>query len=550
MGGSIGAPEVAPRRDRTAIATLALLSLLPVLPTLHRLGLTSDDYAILFGFEQVRDGPWSQIFAFIFERYATRPAQGLASAMLYYAFGLDPLPYVLVLLALIAGSVVLFWSLLLRLRVEPVLAFAAAALFAVLPQLSTVRVWFATLCVAAAMILFLQGAHCLLSWLRCRRASSAVAVSLLWALSIAFYELFIPFMVAMLAYAWWRQAGSDLRARGPVAAWSLLPHFLVIAAGLAAKAAVTDRADGWYPKFIVYQALRPGYDRETEFGFNFRAFFETHVIDTFAFPLRSLSFFGDHALLPHVAAALAAGAIIGVGCARLEWRVERALALRVAAAGLFVSLLGYGIFVLNPATSFTPAGIGNRTAVASAMGIAIAVAGTVMALTANLSASARRAVGASALALVGLLFTSASTRISEHWARAYERQQAVIAQIRHDLSWIRPGSIVLLDGVCPYDGPGIVFETDWDVLSALSLALDRPLSGNLITPSIRFGRRGAVATLYSFTFPYPYGPNTYAYDARTRSVARLGDFREAGRYLAQREPLACPRGFASHGVPI
>jgi hypothetical protein len=538
------------RRDWTAIAALAALSLLPVLPTLHRLGLTSDDYGIFIGFEQLRDAPWPRVLAFIFDDYATRPAQGLASGLLYYAFGLEPLPYVLVLLALVAASVVLFWSLLLRLRVEPAVAFAAAAVFAVLPQLSTVRVWFSTLCVAAAMMLFLAGAHSLLTWLRGRRLSSAVAVSLLWALCMAFYELFIPLMAGALAYAWWRDSDHDVRGRGLAAARPLLPHVLLIVGGVAAKVAFTDRTDGWYPKFIAYQALRPGYDRETEFGFNFWAFAETHAFDTFALPLRSLDFFAEQQFLPHLAAGVAAGAIIFLGTVRFGWRLERASALKAVAAGVLVSALGYGIFVLNASTSFTPAGIGNRTAVASAMGIAIVIAASVLALAAKALPRANRAAGGVALALLGLLLTLASARISEHWARAYETQQAVLAHVEQDLGWLKPASIVLLDGVCPYDGPGIVFETDWDVAGAMSLVLKRPVAGNLIGRGMRFGRRGAVATIYSNSYSYPYGLNTYAYDVRTRTTTRLADWEAARRYLRQRRPRTCPRGYPGHGVPI
>ena len=550
MGGRGKAPDPAFRRDWAAAASLVALALLPVLPTIHRLGLTSDDYAIFIGFEKVRHAPWPQILAVILDGYATRPAQGLASGLLYYGFGLDPLPYLLVVLALVAASVVLFRSLLLRLRFEPALAFAAAALFAVSPQLSTVRLWFSTLCVAAAMALFLAGAHSLLTWLRDRRLSAALAVSLSWALSLAFYELFAPFMVAMIAYAWWSDAGEDIRGRGPKAAWPLVPHVLVILGGLAAKAALTDRADGWHPKFIAFQAVRPGYHRETDFGFNFRAFAETHFVDTIAFPLRSLEFFADPRLLPHVAAALAAGILIALAWVGADRGVERTQGPRAMVAGLVTSALGYGIFALNPSTSFTPAGIGNRTAAASAMGLAVLVAASVMALAAKAPGRSRRRVGGAALALLGTLFALASARISEHWARAHERQEAVLLAVRQDLGWLEPGSIVLLDGLCPYDGPGIVFETDWDVSGALSLTLGRPLSGNLIGPGMRFGRQGAVGTIYAFAFPYPYGPRTFAYDLRWRTVTGLTDQRAASRYLERRKPPTCPRGFAGHGVPI
>lgn len=531
----------------TGAATLAALTFLPILPWLAQLGLYSDDYGIVVWFESLRDQAWPELIGTIIEGYATRPAQGLASALLYFAFGLDPLPYVIVEAGLVAASAVLLWRLFVKCGVQPTIAFGASAIFCLLPQLSTVRIWFATLCVAAAMAFFLIGMLCLLRWLDNRRARWSIAALVAWAMSLAFYELFAPFMGLGLTYAVWRSSADKRAANLLRAAPPLLPHLAMIVAALIAKSVVTDREEGWHPKWIIYQALKLDYESETEFGFNLLAFLQTQFFETFAFPLRSLVSHGSLAVL---ACAAAAGLLAAVAMRRCDWQVRSRTARQALWIGLAASIAGYGIFLLVGATSFTVSGIGNRTAVASAMGVALAMSAAALLVTGLAPARARRGLGLALFALLATLMTMGSARITGHWARAYGAQQAVLANVRGDLASIPAGAIVLIDGICPYDGPAIVFETDWDVAGALSLAFDRPISGNIVTHGTRFDRSGVKSRIYAFDYFYPYGPHTYAYDARTRSATRLADWSEARSYAAAREPLRCPPGYPAHGVPI
>lgn len=533
----------------TEAAVLVTLTLLPVLAALPRLGLYSDDYGMFLGFEQLRGQPLPQLLASVIEKYSARPGQGLASAFLYFAFGLDPLPYLLVETALVAASAVLLWSLLRRLGIQPTIAFGAAAIFCLLPQLSTVRLWFAALCVAAAMLFFLIGALSLLRWLDDRRAAWSLAAFVSWGLSLSFYELFVPFMLLMLAYAGWARASGWRPASLLSAARPLLPHALLIVAVLGVKALVSDRVDGWHVKYVALQALKLDYDRETEFGFNPGAFLFTNYVETFAFPLRSLPFF-ESGHTTQLACALIAAALVAAAMSRCDWHVKSGTAWRALGIGLGASLAGYGIFVLTGATSFTTSGIGNRTAVASAMGVALAASAGLVLATRLAPSWARRGLGSGLFALVAFVMTLATARIAEHWAGAYAKQQAILASARQDLDWLPAGSTILLDGVCPYDGPAIVFETDWDVSGALSLALGRPLAGTIITGTTRFGRKGVLAPIYAIPNLYRYGPTTYAYNPYTRSIVGLAEWRQAQAFLARRRPPRCPVGYEGHGVPI
>jgi hypothetical protein len=49
------------------------------------------------------------------------------------------------------------------------------------------------------------------------------------------------------------------------------------------------------------------------------------------------------------------------------------------------------------------------------------------------------------------------TTVAGFWDQAYDRQVETIADIQRAVPTMKPGSALLLDGECPYIGPGTVF---------------------------------------------------------------------------------------------
>jgi hypothetical protein len=235
---------------------------------------------------------------------------------------------------------------------------------------------------------------------------------------------------------------------------------------------------------------------------------------------------------------------------RFDWKVPPRPALTALALGLGASLLGYGIYVLVPAATFTAAGIGNRSMFAGATGVALAIAAAIALVTRLAGPLVRRGLGGALFALLAMLLSLTTARIADHWARAYGNQQAILGAAAVDLASNPAGSTVLLDGFCPYDGPAILFESDWGVSGALWLKFDRPITGNIIAPPMRFERDGIATSIYGYPYFYRYGPSTYVYDPGTRSAAALRNWTDAREYLARRRAPDCPEGYPGHGVPI
>jgi hypothetical protein len=142
--------------------------------------------------------------------------------------------------------------------------------------------------------------------------------------------------------------------------------------------------------------------------------------------------------------------------------------------------------------------------------------------------------------------------IGGHWVAAYAKQQAILRSAQSDLANALPGSTIVLDGLCPYDGPAIVFETWWDVAGALTVALGKPVSGDVVSPRMTVTESGLATSIYNVPTLYAYGPRLLVYNPHRRSVVRLENAADARRYFAEpdRFEAPCPTGFVAHGVPI
>ena len=143
-------------------------------------------------------------------------------------------------------------------------------------------------------------------------------------------------------------------------------------------------------------------------------------------------------------------------------------------------------------------------------------------------------------------------QIANYWTEARPIEDKVLAAARSDLKDVPAQSVVLLDNICPYHGPAVIFEAPWDVSGALSLASGKPVRGDAVSPRMSLQRGGLATSIYGEAAFYPFGRNLYVYDPPRHRLARLGDFAAARRYFreASATRTRCPRGYVGHGVLI
>ena len=153
-------------------------------------------------------------------------------------------------------------------------------------------------------------------------------------------------------------------------------------------------------------------------------------------------------------------------------------------------------------------------------------------------------------ALVVFLGMLRLNTIERYWAETPSLQRSVLDAARHDLASLPSGSTVMLDGVCPYHGPAVVFETWWDTGAALSFALNRPVTADVVSPRTVVTAGGIETSIYKQRSFYRYGAQLYLYDVRRHLAFALPNARTAQDYFAHRPLLRCPTGYVARGVPV
>ena len=144
--------------------------------------------------------------------------------------------------------------------------------------------------------------------------------------------------------------------------------------------------------------------------------------------------------------------------------------------------------------------------------------------------------------------------LARFWVAASAEQQRVLARIRADHPALAPGTVLLLDGTCPYIGPAPVFETSWDLGGALQVAYaDASLAGDVVTPRVEIEEEGVATRMYGAKMgPYPWDA-LLVYDAARGTSTRLAGPFDAGRYFEAwnaRQSEACRSWREGYGEPL
>ena len=505
----------------------------------------SDDHSVVGLFNALAADPKAQL----------RPLEYFLIAAAFRLFGTNPLPYHILLATLVPMCGVALYVLLTQLRVPRYLAVAAPVLVVAAPHYSSARLWpdaySPTLTLTLALVSLSAG-------LAATRRSGArlwlwLALAVLAMLASLFlYEITLPLFAAATLYHW-------LRARLDSGRWRTTATVLtvVLAGGLVAKLAAARKVG-----------------RETSYSVGFDDGFLHHMGYLVSGAVKVN--FGTYGVgLPYVLSwislnrltwtALAAATLVGAATlfyfsrgafARSvsedlpPWRGRHAWQL-LAAGGLAVLVIGYGLFLTGANIYFTSAGMDNRVNVIATVGMAlIALALFARALDFVPLGHRPRAFAL----MVGLLaaggtFIMATT--ATYWQEAAGRQREILNGLRTTLPANPAGVIVLVDKTCREIGPGIVFDVHYDLGGALqTIYRDPTLQGAVITPAYEVGRRGVIVTTHVYNYSgsrlYPYGPRLVVFDARRRELHSLASFRDARAYFAGTEPMRCPplRSFA------
>jgi hypothetical protein len=476
-----------------------------------------------------------------------RPATYGGFAILFRLFGTNPLPYHLFVAALVPVCAVLLYLVLDRLRVPGFLAVGVPIVFAAAPHYSTDRFWLASYSAPASVAFALAGVYALLRAceLRGRRLTLwLVGGGAAIVLSVLFYEVAIPLLIVAVAALWYRGRTGSRSTRITAFSSSLLLAGVLVYKGIASTTLTTGSSyqPGLGANFVHHIGYLVSGSVKVNFG--------TYGL---ALPYVVWWIFAHRLTWSAAAASLLVGAVV-----LLYLRRHRELELPtlrrngtpiwrlLVAAGVALIAVGYASFLVTEEIYFTSAGIDNRVNIVAAIGVAVLALGLVLRAIQWLPArrqGAGFAVGLALLAATGTLITST---LADYWVAASARQDEVAPRLIRALPAKLHNATVVLDGVCPEIGPGVVFAAPHDLAGFLiSRYQDPTIQANVATTGfvgVEQRRLVISAVLPWRTIPlsYPFGPHLFVYDWPRASTVVLRDAAAARRYLAATPRLSCP----------
>jgi hypothetical protein len=534
---------------------LAAIVVLSSLPYVGSLGLYSDDWAFLSALH-TSDGTYLGLLASVMPmELATRPVQGLVLAGLYWLFGIDPLGYHLTNTAILTAAVLLFYHSLRLLGLPRVIAVAVPLVFGLLPHYSTDRFWIAAFQANVSVSLYFLSLYSDLRFVS--RPSPAgwlwkavAAVALVG--SVLAYEvtalLLLVNVIVLVLFARARRGDDRVRRIGPTALGAAANvAFLLLTIGY--KLTTTVRAD--VASGYRYRALRilteavPVHFGEYGVGMPIRV-------------AQALREYPDGLV---IATSLLIGTMVGGyillilrggGAARdrgVSWP-----GMIMAGGALFVA--GYGVALMTWEIGFHTTGANNRTAIGATIGVAWVFVGAIGLLSSALpSERIRRLTFSSLVAILAASGALLTNTVALFWVRAAREQETIISRLQQQFPDLEPGSALLIDGICPFEGPAPVFATGWDTTGMLQLTYgDGSLRGDVVKPNTELTPAGVRTLLFDDVINvYPYGEALIVYNVRTGEAFSLPDRDAARDYMdAVSRPARpdCPPYTDGDGVPV
>lgn len=520
---------------------------LAAVPYLTGLGFYSDDYAFLATMSSAETQSWWALFQSLMmsPNLAARPVQAAYLATLYMVFGLSPLPGHVTNLIIFSIGILFFYASLRRLRLPRIYCVALPLVFACLPHYSADRFWFATYQITLSMSLFFLTFYCSVRfvdrsgferWIWLLLASVAMLTSLMA------YEIFMPIFLLIPCIAWLPRIFSldpkpRLHLRCKLWQRSFFTHFLMFFVIILSVALLKLQIHGehrvWHGNLDEWIGA---------ISWLIKGVLKTTFLEQgLKLPINVATLLRDHwrpeaVLIALTGFAAILGYLISLERPSLKERHIWEIAA-LSGLGMLVFVGGYAVFANNFRIGFSPTGMENRVAMASAVGTAIIALSFVLLIERLLPERLSRSFAPCLISIgcsVGILINGT---LGVLWAEAAQAQREVLTQLTSNLPELPGATTLLLDGICPFVGPGPVFESSWDLKGALQIHYGNlEINADIIKPNVHIGDTGIRTTLYGTLMEhYPYG-QLLVYNAREDKTWLLEDHSEALDYFARFNP--------------
>jgi hypothetical protein len=474
---------------------------------------------------------------------AMRPMEMVWWCLLYKAFALNPLGFHVTNAVVSLFGVLLLYGAARQLGLQRLFAVVVALLYAVTPLYCTDHFWLDCFTINVSVVLCLLSLNADLYAITSGRFWLWRSVSLVCVIvSLLSYEIAMPlFVFNQLLLCVFRR--SYLQSN-PVASRRGIAFFLSVSLHVATIAAIA--------LFKLKTTMR--LDKPVPNELSSHLYFFAHTVATSAqyalgpygleLPKTVFSVLRhDPNIVSLILAAsaflLCAGYVYFLSNPSWQWLTGRRSA-QLLAAGMLVFVLGYSMFLTNSQAILSPAGMGNRVSIVAAFGAAMVYAGLFGLLSCRLAPALRRITFA---CLVGTFAAGSmliDNRIASCWISSWHQQLTIARDIKRNFPSLPKKTILMLDGVNPYVGPAVVFESPWDLSSLLVLVYRDPtLRADIVTKNLAAAGLG-LTTSYLGLVPvrsdYAYSSKLLIYNYQDKKTVPCADATVARSYLRIHPP--------------
>ena len=555
-GDLSAAIERRPGPRLSAVLVVAAVAAIPAAFYVAGLGFYYDDHFFLGIMSTSHDRSVLGLFNALADEDSKawlRPAQYGGLAILFRLFGANPLPYHLFVAVLIPVCAVLLYLVLDRLRAPEFVAVGVPIVFAAAPHYSTDRFWLASYPAPASVALALAGIYALLR--ACDARSHRLTLWLVGGgiaivLSVLFYEVAVPLLIVFVAALLYRGRTGSRSVRITAVSSSLLLAGALVYKVVASTTLTTGSS--YQPGYGGSLLHHIGYLVSGSVKVNFGTY-------GLALPYVVWWIFAHRFTWSAAVASALVGTVVLVYLRRHQdlasptlrkngipiWRL-------LVGAGVALIAVGYASFLVTEKIYFTSAGIDNRVNIVAAIGVAVLALGLVLGAIQWFPARLQAAAFAVGLALLAATGTLINSTLADYWVSASARQDEVVPGLIRALPTKLQNATVVLDGVCPEIGPGVVFAAPHDLAGFLRRHYQDPtIRANVATTGpvgVESGDLVISAALpwRTTSLSYPFGAHLFVYDWPRRSIVVLRDATAARRYLEATPRPSCPplRSFA------
>jgi hypothetical protein len=532
---------------------LSVVIFLSLILYVRELGFYSDDWAFLATMSLSPDQSLAGLFKSLFYVHdsSMRPVQFAYLATVYKLFNTVPLGYHMVNACVILSTTILFYLVMRELDFPRLVSLSVPLVYALLPHYSSTRFWFAASHICLSMTFYFLSLFANLKALRSQQTRfwGWILLSQVSLLGSAFtYELAIPLFFLNLIIVWYRgrilyksRPGDHFDKKNLILAINL-PVLIMV---LVFKLQSTERL--FLPNenktdllTHIFTIIKRSFSlTKYDYGLNIKQAILVNFGDYgIGLPLVVWSILSDLPDFTILSVGFLTCLIIFVYLYYTTSNTDIKLLsvanmLTTSALGLIAFGLGYAIYITNNNLFLKIIGIHNRYNLAATAGLSLSfVAGIGLVSTLLPIKYWRKRFFC---ALISILCTFGFIIInttSLFWITAYHKEQKILNAIRQNVPTIPANTTLILDGICPYFWPGIVFDSSWDLAGALQLYYeDSTLRADVVTPWLEVKGNGIYTSLNEPETSYSYD-KMFVYDCRRNIKIQLKNAGVAKEYFS------------------